>query len=223
VLALARLQPHIKDMNSLSEAHDILTTYNDVAAKYAVERSRVLYEKPILDRMLGVTPRNQATRTLLDLGCGPGVPLAQYLADRGLAVTGVDGAPAMVDLFRQNMPKAQAHHADMRTLDLGQRFDAIMAWDSMFHLSAVDQRTMFPVFARHAAPKASLLFTSGHEAGERWGQVAGAPVYHASLDPEEYRALLASVGFKVIDFRAEDPELKGHTTWLARYIGDPAG
>lgn len=206
-------------MTLRSTPADILPTYDRVAADFQAQRTRSLFEKPMLDRMLGVTPRNVSPRRLLDLGCGTGAPIATYLAERGMAVTGVDGAAAMIELFQQTLPNATAVHSDMRTLDLGQSFDAILAWDSFFHLSPDDQRAMFAVFKRHAAPKASLMFTSGPAAGESWGSAAGAPVYHSSLAPQEYSDLLQSHDFKVIEYRPEDPECDFHTIWLARYTG----
>ncbi len=218
-LAEALHNTQMDGMKTLANPSDILTTYDEAAHDYHAARSKVLSEKPMLDRMLGVTPRNQATRKLLDLGCGSGVPIATYLVDRGVAVTGVDGAPAMIEMFQAHLPASTAHHADMRTLDLGETFDAILAWDSFFHLAPDDQRRMFDVFARHAAPKAALMFTSGAKAGEAQGHAAGRPVYHASLDPQEYRALLGASGFKLIEFRPEDPTCDYHSIWLARYAG----
>ncbi|WP_375282093.1 class I SAM-dependent DNA methyltransferase [Pseudooctadecabacter sp.] len=207
------------DMQTLSSPDDILATYDRVARDFQAQRNRSLFEKPMLDRLLGVAPRNQSPRRLLDLGCGTGAPLATYLAERGMDITGVDGAATMVDIFAETLPCATALHADMRTLDLGQTYDAILAWDSFFHLSPDAQRAMFAVFRAHAAPKAALMFTSGPAAGESWGHAAGAPVYHASLDPAEYRDLLAAHDFKVIDYRPEDPECDRHTIWLARFTG----
>lgn len=206
-------------MMTRSSPNDILTTYDRIAHDFQAARGRSLYEKPMLDRMLGATPRNVSPRRVLDLGCGNGAPIATYLAERGVHVTGVDGAGAMVDLFRETLPRATAHHADMRTLDLGEQFDAVLAWNSFFHLTPDDQRAMFPIFAAHAAPKAALMFTSGPSAGEVWGQACGAQVYHASLAEEEYRSLLDVNAFKVIDYRPEDPACDGHTIWLARFTG----
>ncbi len=73
-----------------------------------------------------------------------------------------------------------------------------MAWDSFFHLGFDDQRRMFAVFRAHAAPGAPLLFTSGPRHGEAIGRFRGEPLYHASLAPDEYRALLAANGFAVV-------------------------
>jgi len=80
---------------------------------------------------------------------------------------------------------------------------------------------MFPVFAAHAAQEATLLFTTGPAASEAWGRVGVSDVYHASLDPGDYRTLLAENGFDVVWFRPEDAELTGHSVWLARYRHAP--
>lgn len=192
---------------------DILPTYDRVAQGFARSRNRTLFERKWLDAMLNHTP---PPRRVLDLGCGTGQPIAAYLADRRALVTGVDGAAAMIALFRQRLPQARAVHADMRGLDLGERFDAILAWNSLFHLSPDDQRAMFPVFAAHAAPGAALMFTAGPEAGEPVGEVEGQPVYHASLSPSDYRAILAENGFEVLKYQPEDPDCQGHTIWMAR-------
>lgn len=198
---------------------DILPIYETHAEAFSRHRSGVLFERRWLDRMLAHAPARTSGRRVLDLGCGAGRPIAAYLSDRRARVTGVDGAAAMVTLFRQALPKAEAVHADMRGLDLGQEFDAILAWDSLFHLSPSDQRAMFPVFAAHAGPGSALLFTSGPEEDEVIGDVEGSPVYHASLAPEEYRALLGDAGYEVLAFVPEDPDCDRHSVWLARFGG----
>jgi trans-aconitate methyltransferase len=144
------------------------------------------------------------------------VPIAAWFLARGDVVTGVDGAAAMLAEARAAVPAMEAVHADMRGLALGRRFDVILAFNSFFHLSPADQRGMFAVFARHAAPRGTLLFTSGPAATEAWGRVGASAVYHASLDPAEYRALLDGNGFDTLWFRPEDAALHGHSVWLAR-------
>jgi len=206
-------------MCAVMTAAQILPTYQRVARDWAIHRAESqLFEKSWLKRMM----RQASGRTVLDLGCGPGVPIARYLTRKNRRVTGVDGAEAMIELFRENLPNSEAIHADMRSLDLGRKFDAILAWNSFFHLSPDDQRAMFRVFSLHASMGAALMFTSGPEAGEAMGQVAGVPVYHSSLSPPEYEALHRAHGFEVKYFRPEDPDCGGHTIWLSRFIGTSA-
>jgi hypothetical protein len=48
------------------------------------------------------------------------------------------------------------------------------------------------------------------------GTFAGEPLHHASLDPDDYRALLAAHGFTLVAHMPEDPACNGHTVWLTR-------
>jgi SAM-dependent methyltransferase len=195
---------------------EILAAYEREARDWARGRNRDLWEEPAL--VAAVAGRAPGL-AVLDLGCGSGEPIAAWFAARGDSVTGVDGAAAMIAEFRARLPAAEAVQADMRGLDLGRRFDVILAFNSFFHLSPAAQRAMFPVFAAHAAPGATLLFTTGPGASESWGRVGASPVYHASLEPGAYRRLLSRAGFEVVWFRPEDADLAGHSVWLARFRG----
>lgn len=157
-------------------------------------------------------------RQVLDLGCGGGEPVASYLVEHGYAVTGVDSSAALLDQCRQRFPEQQWINADMRGLALDQDFAGILAWNSLFHLSPDDQRAMFAVFERHAAPGCALMFTSGPAAGEAIGEFEGEALYHASLDPGEYCTLLDTHGFEVVQHISEDPQCCGFTVWLARAL-----
>jgi len=155
--------------------------------------------------------------SVLDLGCGSGEPIARALADAGHPVTGIDSSPELIDLFRANLPGSDAEVADMRSLNLDDTFGGLVAWDSLFHLVPQEQRLMFGVFRDHAEPAAPLLFTSGPAFGEAIGDFAGDPLYHASLDPDEYRLLLVRNGFDLVAHVAEDPDCGAHTIWLAHH------
>jgi trans-aconitate methyltransferase len=191
----------------------LIHLYERHAAAYDQLRGRSLVERHWLDRYCAVL---QPGATILDLGCGMGEPIAQHFLAQGYRVTGVDAAPAMIARCRARFPHADWLAADMRQLSLGRRFDAIIAWDSLFHLSRDEQRALFPVLGAHAAPRAALLFTSGPADGESIGTFEGEPLYHASLDAAEYRRLLAEQGFVVREHAVEDPDCGGHTVWLAQ-------
>jgi SAM-dependent methyltransferase len=166
-----------------------------------------------LDRFRNLLP---CRPTVLDIGCGSGEPISRYLVEQGCSLTGVDTAPEMIAICKDHLPQHAWRVADMRSLSLGLTFHGILAWDSFFHLRHDDQRRMFPVFRERAAPGAALMFTSGPAHGEAIGSYRGEPLYHASLDPAEYRALLDADGFEVVAHVAEDPDCGGHTVWLAR-------
>lgn len=194
-------------------SQQIAPLYERHAAAWDAARSKTLFEKAWLDRFLEAVPPDAS---ILDLGCGAGEPIARYLIARGHGVTGVDTSPSLIRLAAERFGEHSWRVGDMRALDLGVRFGGIVAWDSFFHLTREDQRRMFPVFRAHAAPGAALLFTSGPEDGEAIGSFEGAPLYHASLAPDAYRALLDQNGFDVLAHVSEDATCGGHTVWLAR-------
>ena len=109
---------------------DVIAAYDRNGRVWAASRDRRLTERPWLDRALALAPREAGKRRVLDLGCGAGRPLAEYLVDRGCLVTGVDASRPMIELFARVVPAATALHADMRGLRLNAVFDLILAWDS---------------------------------------------------------------------------------------------
>ena len=194
-------------------ADRIVDLYQRRTREWDEARGRNLFERGWLDRFTALLPPGGS---VLDIGCGSGEPIARHLIGSQFAVTGVDSAPTMIDLCRSRFPSAAWLVADMRELALERRFDGLLAWDSFFHLRPEHQRAMFPVFAAHAAARAALMFTSGPSFGEAIGTFEGEPLYHGSLDPAEYRALLDEQGFDVVAHVADDPSCGGHTIWLAQ-------
>ena len=111
----------------------------------------------------------------------------------------------------------------MRALSLPQAFDGIVAWDSFYHLNPDEQRRTLGRFCRHLNPGGALLLTVGDEAGEVLGVVDGEPVYHASLAPDEYRAILGAAGFSDITIVVRDETCGDHSILLASGYGGVQG
>lgn len=196
-----------------SDADAIIGHYERHGRTWDEARGKTLFERPWLDRFLQFLP---VGGSILDIGCGSGEPIARYFIAAKYGVMGIDSSAPLIALCRKRFTFGDWRIADMRELSLGRRFDGVIAWDSFFHLNHDDQRRMFPIFRAHAAPGAALMFTSGPSYGEAIGQFAGERLYHASLDPAEYRALLDAHGFDVMAHVVEDPECGGRTVWLAK-------
>ena len=63
-----------------------------------------------------------------------------------------------------------------------------------------------------------LMFNAGLRHGEAIGAYRGDPLYHASLDASEYRALLADWGFELIEHAIHDPATGGRIYWLLAQV-----
>src|SRR4051794_34840481 len=106
----------------------IISHYERHAAEWDSDRQTAAWnDRAWHTRFVDRLPTGAA---VLDLGCGSGRPVAQYLAEQGLRVTGVDSSPTMISLCRGRLPDQEWIVADMRGLSLGRRFDGILAWNS---------------------------------------------------------------------------------------------
>lgn len=201
-------------MNHEKEADHIIDLYREGADIWDNLRQARFIEQHWLDRFLALIP---AQGEILDIGCGAGIPIAQYFISHQFHVTGVDGAEPMIARCQKRFPQSRWHVADMRSLALSRSFSGLIAWDSFFHLTRDHQRAMFPRFAQHAKPGAALMFTSGHSDGEAMGTFLDRPLYHASLDHAEFRQLLTDNGFRVVQQVTEDASCGGRTVWLSQF------
>lgn len=188
-------------------------TYRAHGLAFDAQRPRKLIERPWLERLLSFTKPGDE---ILDLGCGAGEPVAAHLITQGRRVCGVDFAGPSLALARRRFPRHRWIEGDMRRLDLPHLFAGIVAWDSFFHLAPDEQARTLPLIARHLAPGGAFLVTVGPAASEALGAVNGAPVYHSSLAPEDYRARLEACGLRTEAFAPEDPDCDFHSVLLAR-------
>ncbi len=149
--------------------------------------------------------------TVLELGCGNGLPMTAKLADR-FEVTAVDVSDAQIDRARQNVPGPRYVHADMSALDLPEAsFDGVAAFYSIIHVPRDRHAGLFRSIFSWLRPGGLFVATLGSaavetELEEDW---FGAPMYWSSFDAGTYRALIEEAGYDVESDGVEvsdDPE-----------------
>ena len=176
--------------------------------------SPVYATKALAKFLTGLNGRSQPL--ILDLGPVVGANVNFFGQELGCKIL-VGNLTEDIDRYHKEGKTQQLPAFFDKRFDQGENtIDGILAWDSFFHLCPDDQRRMFPIFRQHAASRAALMFTSGPAHGEAIGSYKGEPLYHASLDAAEYRALLNANGFDVAAHMVEDPDCGNHTIWLAQ-------
>ena len=99
--------------------------------------------------------------SVLDLGCGTGVPISETLIKRSFDVYGVDASASMVAAFRANFPTAPVECAAVEDSDFfGRTFDAVIAWGLFSLLDAELQRKLIAKIATALRVGGRLLFTA---------------------------------------------------------------
>ena len=160
---------------------------------------------------IGVKEVQKWARTLprgssvIDLGCGPGLPITAVLVGEGLHVFGVDAAPSFVAAFQRNLPGTPIVCEAVQESRLFDRtFDAVLAWGLMFLLRAEDQHRLVQRFAEILVPAGRLLFTSTAKPAV-WND-AMTGLESRSLGAEQYRKLLGAVGISVVEEYEDEGE-----------------
>lgn len=149
--------------------------------------------------------------SVLDMGCGTGKPIAQTIAGRVKAYTGVDVSPAMASAFRRAVPGAMCLESDLATVDLGSHlYDLCFSWGALCHLKPENQRSALTIAINHTKIGGMILFTGDPEQGTCRGHVGPHEVCHYSLGGAAYDDVFASQGCK--------PEFKGEVEEGAAYL-----
>lgn len=158
---------------------------------------------------------------VLDLGCGAGVPVTQWLAERR-PVIGVDLSRRQVDLARQHVPGANFIQADMSEVDFAPgTFGAVVAMYAIIHVPREEHRPLLARIHRWLQPGGRFLATWPVNAWE--GEEAdwsgwGASMWWSHFGRETNLAMIASTGFELE--AVEDRHGAERWCWvLARKLG----
>lgn len=173
--------------------------YEAVAKDFMSHRTGSTIGVAAVRRWARLLPRGG---TVLDLGCGHGVPVSATLADEGFMVSGVDASVTMISAYRARFPDAPAEHgevAESRFFD--RRFDGVIAWGLIFLLTAEAQAQVIHKVAAALKPGGRFLFTAPQRACEWSDTLTGQA--SRSLGADGYLRVLSSARL-ILDDEADD-------------------
>lgn len=91
----------------------------------------------VVRRWAGALP---AGASILDLGCGSGIPISEALLEEGFSLYGVDASETLIARFRERFPGVPAECGPVEeSLFFSRLFDGVVAWGLMFLLPADTQ------------------------------------------------------------------------------------
>ncbi len=135
--------------------------------------------------------------SVLDVGCGHGIPISKALVDEGFTVYGIDASPSMIAAFRIHLPNALAECSAIEDSQFfGRRFDGVIAWGLMFLLSPDAQVTLIHRVASVLKPGGRFLFTAPHQACQWLDILTGKQ--SVSLGSDTYHSVIESEGLVLV-------------------------
>jgi SAM-dependent methyltransferase len=155
--------------------------------------------------------------SVLDLGCGAGVPMTAALAAQ-YRVHGIDISRKQIELARRNVPEATFEQADITTfVAQPESYDAVVAFYSLTHLPRAGLGKLMSDILGWLRPEG--VFVAGLGTTDEPGVVEsdwlGAPMFFSHFDVETNINTLRGAGFK-LDFAEiiADPEDDSHVDFL---------
>jgi len=174
---------------------------------------------------------SQPPSPVLDLGCGPGFPLAGHISgaiqERSMGTIiykGVDLSHAMVEMARQEYPDLSDRFEVCEMLEYCKRqadhsVSGVIAISSVYHLPRSKHVELFAELYRVLKRGAPLLFTVPLGSQEGYSDDwlgAGIKMFWSYFSPSWYELTLGELGFEQLTKFKEDKVFLGEreTTWF---------
>lgn len=184
----------------MSKYKTTIDTFNKLAQQYQDKYLDADIYHPSYQELLHYVPKN--TAKVLDIGCGPG-NISCYLQSKlpALNITGIDPAPKMIALAKQNLPQATFLVMDARDIHvIEELFDVIICGFCLPYLSQNDSAVLIGNCAKLLAPKGVLYLSTmeGDYAGSGYDSNAkGDQVYTHFHSGQSLKQCLNDNGLEV--------------------------
>lgn len=175
--------------------------YDQIAKTYlqwtsGIATPRLDYLKELLSRL-----KDTPNATVLELGCGAGIPCTQLLAAQCAHVVANDISNAQIELARTNVPSSKAEFlpGDMAELEFDvSTFDAVTGFYSIIHLPREQHHEMLLRIWKWLKPGGYFLCNLG--ASDRPGSTnawLGSQMYWSSFDADKNLLMVKDIGFQI--------------------------
>lgn len=175
-------------------------SYDKIADRW----DEIRRKKPIDPCIVALARRLPVNASILDVGCGTGYPIDVFLADKGFCITGIDPSENMLHkAISLKLPGAAFHCTDLFGFEPNETYDAVIAFDSIFHIPFDRQKDIYPKISALLKPKGLFLFTHGKRSGAVHGTMFGESFSYGALDTEILKHALTDSGLDIVAFHED--------------------
>jgi SAM-dependent methyltransferase len=169
--------------------------YDAAAEAYGASRDLLENERHLDLFMKRLPP----PASVLDIGCGSGVPIDRDLIEHGYDVVGIDVSPKQIELARERVPGGRFEVRDMVDLTPGDyEVDGIVSFYAIFHTPRERHGDVLRTLASFLRPEGVMLMTMGASEWEGTEpDFHGVEMYWSHYGPGENRRLIESAGLLV--------------------------
>jgi SAM-dependent methyltransferase len=170
--------------------------YDAMAEGYLERFGRSTVRERWLTELIARLP---ATASVLDLGCGAGIPVARELVRHGHRVVAIDASIRQIELAQGNVPEANFIHLEMTSAAFAPAsFDAVTAFYSITHLPRDEHAVLLRRIARWLKPEGIFLGSLGADPCDDWrGDWLGAEMFFSHYGARMNEQLVRDAGLAI--------------------------
>lgn len=190
--------------------------YDKVAENYSATRDQFNNVK-YLDKLNTFLKPNS---TILDIGCGAGLPIDKYLVDHGHKVIGIDISKKQIELTKKNVPQGEFFVKDMSDIKIGEyQVDAVVSFYAISHIPREEHESLFQKINSFLPEGGLLLVTMG--AGEYEGledNFFGTKMWWSHFGADKNRQIIQNAGFEILLDEIDAGDKEKHQVILAKKL-----
>ncbi|MFZ5437995.1 MAG: class I SAM-dependent methyltransferase [Patescibacteria group bacterium] len=169
--------------------------YNQMAGAYLQDRSRLRSHRYVT-RFEEILPRQAS---ILDLGCGAGVPVDDYLIKKGHLVTGLDISETQINMAKQRCKGGAFFVKDIMELKENEyQVDAVVSLYTIFHLPRKMHLDFLEKIASFLPVGGKLLISMGEDNFEAEHDLYGQKVWSSHYDARTNLEMVKNAGFEIL-------------------------
>lgn len=174
----------------------VKNSYNKIAEDYLKQRDQFKNNK-YLDRLSKLLHQGS---TILDVGCGAGIPVDAYLVKKGYVVKGIDISERQISLARKFVPEGTFEVKDMSKLKNNEyKVDAVISFYAIFHTPRESHGHILKTFRSFIIDKGYLLITMGvHDWIGKEDDFAGGEMWWSHYNADKNKDLVKEAGFEIL-------------------------
>ena len=169
--------------------------YDAIAKQYVETYTKHPKAGDILKKYEKLLPRKSK---ILDLGCGPGFPVASFLVKKGHKVTGIDISKTMLNYARKFVKEGKFIFGDIRTIKLPGGYDSIISTFSLIHMPKKDAKKCIKKIYNLLNERGLLYISVIESEGEKKFNWFGKTTKYFYFKESEIKNILKKAKFKII-------------------------
>ncbi|MCJ1324608.1 hypothetical protein MMC10_001270 [Thelotrema lepadinum] len=182
--------------------------------------SQPSFRESFVGKVIGLL-ENPSSASVLELGCGAGIPVTRILAENCGSVVAVDISSTQIAIAQDYLAKqVNTSFIEKSMIDIDfpdGKFETIVALYSIIHLDPESQKSIFQKIRRWIKPGGILLvnlvvMTLSGLTLHGWLDMKAA--YWSSFGQEENVKLLQSTGFEILESRVSQEENDVEFGWF---------